>query len=88
MTKLAASKIAVIESELGWGRKIDDYMVCLTQEDSLKFKKEFNSENTDETTPDWYMVCEGDPIPVDLSENQYSELEKEGRVWLNTLNSI
>lgn len=25
-----AVKIAVIESEAGWGRKIDDWMVCLS----------------------------------------------------------
>ena len=39
-----AVKIAVIESEAGWGRKIDDWMVCLSIEDAKSFEKELISE--------------------------------------------
>lgn len=55
-----AIKVPVVESERGWGRKIDDWMVCLTIEDAQAFKKEFNSENISSTTPDWYMQAEGE----------------------------
>ncbi len=87
MTYLAV-KVPVIESERGWGRKIDDYMVCLTLEDAHEFIKEFNSRNTETTTPDWYMQAEGDPEPISLSEAQYHIVLAEKRVWLNSLTLI
>lgn len=78
-------KIAVYESERGWGRKIDDWMVCLTSEDALLFKNEFNSENTEESVPDWYMVVIDEPVPIMLNSTQYSVLQKEKRVWLSSI---
>ena len=81
-----AIKVPVVESERGWGRKIDDWMVCLTIEDAQAFKKEFNSENTSSTTPDWYMQAEGDVEPINLSETQYEKLICEKRIWLSNLN--
>lgn len=83
-----AVKIAVIESEAGWGRKIDDYMVCLTVEDAKAFETEFNSKNTETSTPDWYMQVEGSPEPVTLSDKQFEELKKENRVWWSSLRKI
>jgi hypothetical protein len=83
-----AIKVAVIESEAGWGRKIDDYMVCLTTEDAKEFTKEFNSKNTENSTPDWYMQVEGEPQPIDLNEKQYEKLLEEKRMWLSALNKI
>ena len=83
-------KIAVIESERDWGRKVDDWMVCLTAEDAKKFEKEFNSKNTELVAPDWYMQVEGDPKPIDLTDSQYEALNhsKNGRMWLSSLNKI
>jgi hypothetical protein len=85
--KNLAYRIPVIESEKGWGRKIDDYMVCLTSEDCLEYKKDFNSENTDDVTPDWYMVVEGEPEEIYLSDEQYEILESESdsRHWYKPL---
>lgn len=80
-----AVKIAVIESERGWGRKIDDYMVCLTVEDAKEFKKEFNSKNTEDSAPDWYMAAEGEPLPIDLDDKQFKRLKKSKRLWLSVL---
>lgn len=80
-----AVKIAVIESEDGWGRKIDDWMVCLTVEDAKTFEKEFNGQNTKSSTPSWYMQVEGDPQPVDLNDVQMKKLKEKGRVWLSVL---
>lgn len=83
-----AIKIAVIESELGWGSKIDDWMVCLSVEDAKAFEVEFNSENKKKRTPNWYMKVEGEPMPIDLTSNQYKVLKVEKRVWLSTLKKI
>ncbi len=84
MSKLAV-KVPVTESERGWGRKIDDYMVCLSMEDAKVFTKEFNANNTEETTPEWYMVVEHEPIPVDLTEDQFKRLKEEKRIWWSSL---
>ena len=86
--KKIAVKIAVWEYEKGWGSKVDDYMVCKTIEDAKAFKKEFNGKNTEESTPDWYMQVEGDPIPFDITEEQFKVLEEKDRVWLGTLKQI
>jgi len=83
-----AVKIAVIESEAGWGAKIDDWMVCLSVEDAKAFEKEFNSKNTESSAPDWYMMAEGEPKPIDLNDEQFSKLQLEKRVWLSTLNKL
>ncbi len=83
-----AVKIAVIESEAGWGRKIDDWMVCLSVEDCKNFEKEFNSKNTFEIAPDWYMQVEGSPEPIDLSDIQMERLKKEKQVWLSELKKM
>lgn len=52
-----AVMVPVIESERGWGQKIDDHMVCLTNEDAGNFSKEFNGKNKPGPTPDWYMYA-------------------------------
>ena len=89
MTKLAV-KIPVIESEKGWGRKIDDYMVCLSKEDAEKFRSEFNSKNEEDSAPDWYMQVEGEPIAIDITDKQHEYLmdQNSKRGWLKTLNSL
>jgi hypothetical protein len=80
-----AIKVPVIESEAGWGSKIDDYMVCISMEDADKFIKEFNSKNNEPITPDWYMFAENEKIPIDLNENQYLKLKEKNRVWFSSL---
>lgn len=80
-----ATKIAVIESEAGWGRKVDDWMVCLSIEDAKTFEKEFNSNNTESSTPDWYMQVEGKPESISLTDGQMRRLKREKRVWLSEL---
>ena len=83
-----AVKIAVIESESGWGSKIDDWMVCLTIDDCKLFKKEFNSKNNLDSTPDWYMYADGEPLPIELDERKYAILKEDKRIWLSTLNKL
>ena len=86
--KNLAVRIAVVESEAGWGRKIDDWMVCLTVEDAMLYEKEFNSKNTADSVPDWYMQVEGDPEPIELTDKQFDKLVTDKRVWLSTLKKI
>lgn len=89
MTKLAV-KVAVIESERGWGSKIDDWMICLTNEDAQNFQKEFNSANNKDVFPDWYMYCDGTVEPIDLTDSQYNEIIKSdnSRMWLSSAKRI
>lgn len=83
-----AIKVPVIESELGWGRKIDDWMVCIDHDDAENFKEEFNSKNTAVNTPDWYMQVEGNFETITLNKNQYLKLAEEKRVWLSNLRNV
>lgn len=87
---ILAVKIPVIESEAGWGAKIDDYMVCLSNEDGQKFIESFNSKNTESKTPDWYMYAENKIIPIDLTVKQATFLFKldKKRMWLSSIKDI
>lgn len=86
MTNLAV-KIAVIESEAGFGSRLDDWMVCLSIEDAHQFKKEFNAENNKSYVPSWYMRAEGEALPIELNDKQYQKLLSGKRAWLSTLKS-
>lgn len=83
-----AVKIAVFESEAGDGKKIDDWMVCLSYKDAKEFAKEFNSKNKQPSAPNWYMQAEGETQSIELNEAQFLELKKKKRVWLSVLNAI
>ena len=80
-------KVPVVESEKGWGRKIDDYMLCLSMEDAMAFTKEFNSQNTAKNTPDWYMQVEDLPDTFEVSDYRLSVIKEQpnGRMWLSSL---
>lgn len=81
-------KVPVIESERGWGNKIDDWMVCQSDEMANAFIKEFNSKNNENTTPDWYMYADNVIVPHDLSDEQYKKLLTEEKMWLSQLNKL
>ena len=49
--------VDILESERGWGQKIDSTHLFNSLEEAEKFKEKFNSDNTSETVPDWYMVA-------------------------------
>jgi hypothetical protein len=51
-------KVYIIESERGWGQKIDEVKEFDTLELAETFVTEFNSQNTDSKVPDWYMRAE------------------------------
>lgn len=51
-------RVVVIESERGWGAKVDEIRRFPTQELAAAFVKEFNSRNPDGPAPDWYMQAQ------------------------------
>lgn len=54
-------KAIIIESERGWGQRIDEIRRFPTKEKRDKFIKKFNLENDLPYVPDWYMYAkEGD----------------------------
>lgn len=84
MSNLAV-KVAVYESEKGWGSKLDDWMVCISIDEANAFKKEFNAQNTAKVTPDWYMYADGEPRAIALTDSQMTFLKENKRVWLHYL---
>ena len=48
-------RVDIIESERGWGSKIDETIYFDNEEEAIKYCKDFNSENTEAVAPDWYM---------------------------------
>lgn len=50
-------KVTIIESERGWGQKVDEVKEFNSYEDAKKFHMEFNKENTATVVPDWYMAA-------------------------------
>ena len=45
-------KVALIESERGWGQKVDEIREFDTYDEAEKFIKEFNAENVEDKVPD------------------------------------
>lgn len=59
-------RVTIIESERGWGQRVDEVKDFLTPEDAEKFVTEFNKKNDLPYVPDWYMVASGpDMIKVE-----------------------
>lgn len=50
-------KVLIIESERGWGQKIDEVKEFETRELALKFINNFNASNNLSDAPDWYMYA-------------------------------
>lgn len=51
-------RVVVIESERGWGTKVDEIKRFATKEEALAFQRDFNKDNTASTAPDWYMQAQ------------------------------
>lgn len=50
-------KVELIESERGWGQKVDEIKEFDTLEQANAFITEFNSKNDKAVVPDWYMYA-------------------------------
>lgn len=51
-------KVIIIESERGWGQKVDEIKTFATYEEAKKFQVKFNEANNENLVPDWYMVAD------------------------------
>lgn len=50
-------KVEIIESERGWGSKVDEIKYFDNEFEAVEFCKKYNAQNTATTVPDWYMVA-------------------------------
>ena len=48
-------KVEIIESERGWGQKVEEVKFFDNQQEAEAFVQEFNSTNIEDHVPDWYM---------------------------------
>ena len=51
-------KVALIESEAGWGQRIDEIREFPSLAKAEAFVTKFNSHNKEEVTPKWYMFAQ------------------------------
>lgn len=49
--------VEIIESERGWGQRIDDRLYFPSRKEAEDFVLDFNSRNPDGPAPDWYMFA-------------------------------
>lgn len=54
-------KVVVIESERGWGQKVDDVRYFKTYEEAAAFRDRINGQNTSPTAPEIYWQA-SDPV--------------------------
>lgn len=52
-------KVLIIESELGWGQKVEDVLEFPTPEEAELYVREYNRKHNPpmDRTPDWYMYA-------------------------------
>jgi len=56
--------VDIIESERGWGQKVDETKIFDDYDEALEFRREYNEKyNSDPVVPDWYMMA-SEPYPV------------------------
>lgn len=58
ITVPSAYRVDIIESERGWGSKIDESIYFDNQEEAVKYADDYNNKyNTAKEVPDWYMYA-------------------------------
>jgi len=52
-------KVYIIESEAGWGQKVDEVKEFDTREEAEQFCRDYNNKHNppSNNTPDWYMYA-------------------------------
>lgn len=57
------TKVYIIESERGWGSKVDEVLDFDSREEAEKYASDYNSKYNDFTkgVPDWYMIAKVEP---------------------------
>lgn len=59
VTRVRQWKVNIIESERGWGSKVDETKYFDSEESARKFVKDYNDKhNPPGPTPDWYMIAD------------------------------
>jgi len=51
-------RVNIIESERGWGQKVEDVKFFDSEQQANNFVTDFNKDNNLSYTPDWYMRAE------------------------------
>lgn len=53
-------KVLIIESERGWGQRVDEIKEFDSMEEAVTFCKEYNNKHNPPLTcaPDWYMYAD------------------------------
>ena len=51
-------EVVIVESERGWGRRIDERKKFKTRKAAEAFCRKFNAPNKPGQAPDWYMQAE------------------------------
>lgn len=49
--------VLIIESERGWGQRVDSKKEFKSLEEAERFIEDFNSANNQDIVPDWYMYA-------------------------------
>lgn len=58
--KVGHWKVQIIESERGWGSKVDDELYFTEENEARLYVKWYNDKyNPPGPAPDWYMIAEG-----------------------------
>lgn len=53
--RLRAYRVDIIESERGWGQRVDETLYFDNEAEAREYCRQFNSRNTEAVAPDWYM---------------------------------
>lgn len=56
--KPTAYKVVIIESERGWGQKVEDELYYDNEEEAKAFVVKYNADLPDGPAPDWYMMAQ------------------------------
>ncbi|MDD3412551.1 MAG: hypothetical protein PHY47_00980 [Lachnospiraceae bacterium] len=51
-------RVIIIESERGWGQKVDEVKYFKNYSDAEAFCIDYNKDNNKNSVPDWYMYAE------------------------------
>lgn len=69
-----------IESERGWGSKIESQSIFPTEKLALQYCEVYNKKyNSTVAVPDWYM-CQEYVGPVDVNKQQFDKCKYSGNL--------
>lgn len=76
LTPMTFYKVEVIESERGWGQKVDDVQYFATKEQATKFQSQQNAQNNQMSAPDIYWRAEN-PVTITVEGDLLKLIIKE-----------